>query len=110
VDLVLRMALENPSWGYTRIRGALANLGIRLGAAPSPTSSKKTVATSRAEYIGLEPDAPPLFLHLSAQNRAVRVFGQDRVSIRRRSGFHLAGNRVSFGRCLASVSSPFSAD
>src|SRR5665213_533462 len=27
VDLVLRMALYNPSWGYTRIRGALANLG-----------------------------------------------------------------------------------
>src|ERR1700738_3032142 len=24
VDLILRMALDNPSWGYTRIRGALA--------------------------------------------------------------------------------------
>jgi putative transposase len=27
VNLILRMAQENPSWGYTRIRGALANLG-----------------------------------------------------------------------------------
>lgn len=27
VDLVLQIALENPSWGYTRIRGALTNLG-----------------------------------------------------------------------------------
>src|SRR5215831_7981827 len=28
--LVLQMARENPSWGYDRIVGALANLGLRL--------------------------------------------------------------------------------
>lgn len=27
VELILRMADENPRWGYTRIRGALSNLG-----------------------------------------------------------------------------------
>ena len=30
-DLVIRMAEENRSWGYTRIRGALANLGHEIG-------------------------------------------------------------------------------
>ena len=31
VELVLRMARENASWGYTRIRGALYNLGHEIG-------------------------------------------------------------------------------
>ncbi len=30
-ELVLRMARENPRWGYTRIRGALYNLGHDIG-------------------------------------------------------------------------------
>ena len=29
-ELVVRMADENPAWGYTRIRGALANLGHHI--------------------------------------------------------------------------------
>jgi putative transposase len=29
--LVLRMVTENPTWGYTRIQGALKNLGHRMG-------------------------------------------------------------------------------
>ena len=44
--LVVRMATENPSWGYTRIRGALSNLGHTVG--------RSTVARILADH-GIEP-------------------------------------------------------
>ena len=53
-ELVVRMAEENPRWGYTRIRGALANLGHEIarntvkrilqdhGIEPAPERGRRT--------------------------------------------------------------------
>jgi len=46
VDLLLRMARENTTWGYDRIQGALANLGHKI--------SDSTVANIFREH-GIEP-------------------------------------------------------
>jgi len=50
VDLVLQMALENPPWGYTRIQGAMANLGHEVG--------RGTIANILREY-GIDPARLP---------------------------------------------------
>jgi hypothetical protein len=41
-DLVVRLAGENRSWGYTRIQGALNHLGHSMSRGPSRTYLKKT--------------------------------------------------------------------
>ena len=65
-QLVLRMAEENPGWGYTRIRGALANLGHEIGRGtiaeilkqagmePAPERGRKT---TWAEFLRAQWDA-----------------------------------------------------
>jgi putative transposase len=45
-ELIVRMARENPGWGYTRIQGALANLSHKVG--------RGTVANA-LKHSGIEP-------------------------------------------------------
>lgn len=45
-ELAVRMARENPRWGYTRIQGALANLGHCVG--------RTTIATILKDH-GMDP-------------------------------------------------------
>ena len=68
-DLVVRMAVEHPPWGYTRIRGALANLGHDIarntvkrilhdhGIDPAPERARRTPwkAFLQAHWDGLAP-------------------------------------------------------
>ena len=50
--LIVRMATDNPSWGYTRILGALRNVGFKV--------SRGTVANILQEN-GIEPRCVQLF-------------------------------------------------
>jgi hypothetical protein len=50
-SLTIRMARENPTWGYRRIHGALKNLGHRV--------ARSTIAALlRGEGIGPAPERP----------------------------------------------------
>ena len=63
VDLALRMAQENPSWGYDRIQGALANLGFHISDTPRlATFSKPTASSQLQSARAARPGVPSLLL------------------------------------------------
>jgi len=66
-ELIVRLAKENPRWGYTRIRGALSNLGH--------TVARGTIASTLREH-GIEPapergERTPWRTFLTAHREAV---------------------------------------
>ena len=56
--LIIRMALENPRWGYTRIRGALMNLWHEIG----PNTIKRVLAENEIDPAGRRSMAWKTFL------------------------------------------------
>jgi hypothetical protein len=70
--LVVRMATENPSWGYTRIQGALKNLGHRV--------ARTTVANILKEQ-GIPPSGRrPMSWRTFLRTHLDAMFGADRVA------------------------------
>jgi putative transposase len=104
-DLVLRLARENPRWGYQRIAGELLKLGFRI----SPSTVRRLLAAA-----GLEP-APrrhavrwPTFLRRQAASLlACDFFTVETVTLR---GLYvlffieLGSRRVHFAGCTSNPS------
>src|SRR5258705_3444465 len=65
--LVVRMATDNPTWGYTRIQGALKNVGRRVGRSTIPRMLKR----QGLPPVPRRPTAGPTFLraHLGGTAR-----------------------------------------
>jgi putative transposase len=106
-ELVLRLARENPGWGYQRIAGELIKLGSRI----SPSTVRRLLAAA-----GLEP-APrhcsvswPAFLHRQAATLlACDFFTVETVTLRRLYVLffiELGSRRVHFAGCTRNPSAP----
>ena len=80
--LILEMASDNPRWGYTRIQGALANLGYTVGR----NTIKRVLAENGIDPAGRRPTSWKTFLkaHWGA------IAATDFFTI---EGDHVAGSR-----------------
>ena len=119
-DLVVRMARENRRWGYTRIEGALHNLGHQVsrttignilkrnGLEPAPERGKKTTwsqflkahwsVLAAADFFTVEVWSPRGLVTLY-------VFFVIELATRRIEIAGITPSRVNHGRCKSDVTS-----
>jgi len=83
--LVLRLATENPNWGYRRIHGELAGLGHRIGASTVWTILHRAGIDPSPRRAG---PSWPQFLHTQAQSILARdLFHLDTITLHRLYAF-----------------------
>src|SRR4051812_37833014 len=100
--LVLRLATENPTWGYRRIHGELAGLGYRIGA---------TTVWTILHNAGIDPSTrragPSWTEFLRAQADAILacdLFHLDTLTLHR--GTRSSSSSTPPGECTSSASPP----
>jgi len=100
--LVLRLARENPRWGYQRIAGEINGLGLRVSATTVKKILRQAVIGPAGERGGL---AWRAFLRQQAQSMlAVDFFTVETISLRRLYVLffiELASRRFHFAGCTA---------
>src|SRR5206468_6077146 len=80
-ELVLRLARENPRWGYQRIAGEVNGLGVRVSATTVKTILRRAGIGPAGERAGLSWRA---FLRAQAQSMlAVDFFTVETISLQR---------------------------
>jgi putative transposase len=108
-ELVLRLARENPRWGYQRIVGELKGLGIRVSA----TTVRKVVRDGQLGPASERREGPTWREFLRTQARslvAVDFFTVDTVSLQRLYVLffiEVASRRVHLAGCTAHPDEPW---
>jgi putative transposase len=104
-EFVLRLARENPRWGYQRIVGEINGLGLKVSATTSGRSCARRASAPRGERSGLSWRA---FLRQQAQSMlAVDFFTVETIALERLYALfliELGSRRVHLAGCTANPS------
>src|SRR5207249_4181648 len=73
--LVVKMARENPSWGYDRIVGALANLGHRLSDQTVGNALRRHLESRQVKLAGFTPYPDQEWMEQQARNMTMEEWG-----------------------------------